>query len=68
MELTMQERAARLAANPHNVGASRMDNFNLWAARFEQEGRNARLGAVNPYNPGTMAATRFSAGNLEARP
>lgn len=68
MKLTMQERAARLAANPHNIGASRMDNFNLWAARFEQEGRNARLGAANPYNPGTMAATRFSAGNLEARP
>lgn len=62
MELTMQERAARLRDNPHNIGAGRMDNFNITAARFEQEGRNARLGAANPYNAGTMAANRFEAG------
>lgn len=64
--MNMVERAAALAANPHNIdrwnGAPRMCNHEVTAARFEREGREARLGAPNPYNPGTMAATRWEAG------
>lgn len=58
--------ATRLAANPHNIGgingAPRMCNFDYWAAIYEREGRNAKQGAPCPYNAGTMAATRWQAG------
>ena len=60
--MNMQERAAAIAANPHNLGANRLCNFDYWAAQFEREGRNARPGADCPYNPGTMAAMRWQAG------
>ena len=59
-------RMSRLAANPHNIGgiagAPPLTNHAYWAARFEREGHKARLGAECPYNPGTMAATRWQAG------
>lgn len=62
---------ARIDANPHNLpnimGAPQMCPHDYWAARFEREGRLAGAGAVNPYNPGTMAATRWQAGH-DCRP
>lgn len=60
--MNIQERAAAIASNPHNIGAGRLSNFDYWAAQFEREGRQARLGADCPYAPGTMAATRWQAG------
>lgn len=66
MELTMIERAARLARNPHNFHDSRygggMSAHEAAKAQFEREGRNARLGADDPYKPGTMASDAWQAG------
>lgn len=66
MASTMAERATRLARNPHNFHCASygggMSAHDYAAAQFEREGRNARLGADCPYNPGTMAADRWQAG------
>lgn len=66
----MQNRADRLARNPHNMpgiaGAPPMTNFAYHAARFEREGREALEDAPCPYNAGTMAATRWQAGRESA--
>lgn len=62
----MQNRADRLACNPHNMpgipGSPPMTNHAYWAARFEHEGREAKRDTPNPYNAGTMAATRWQSG------
>lgn len=56
----------RLSANPHNLpgiaGAPPLSPHNYWIARFEREGAQAEKGAPNPYNAGTMAATRWQSG------
>lgn len=41
---------------------ARMSNHTYWAARFEAEGFAAYPARSNPYNPGTMAATRWETG------
>lgn len=45
---------------------ARMSNHAYWAARFEAHGFNAYPHGLNPYNDGTMAATRWSAGFAKA--
>ncbi len=68
--MNYQERRARLARNPHNIGLAeyggRLSNFDLWRARFEREGEQAAPGACNPYNPGTMAADAWERGRAYA--
>jgi hypothetical protein len=67
-----QDRARRIALNPYNLpgieGAPQMANFELWAARFEREGRDAPRGLPCPYAKGSMAAHRWACGHFDAPP
>lgn len=68
--LTSTELRERLERNPHNLsGKDHMCNLDLWAARFEAEGRRAYLKSLggNPYNAGTMAHDRWAKGFMDAR-
>jgi hypothetical protein len=65
-EPTSGELARHIAANPLNLarvaGFPPLSAHWITAARFEHEGRQASNGAQCPYNPGTMAASRWLAG------
>lgn len=67
----IEDRAARLARNPHNIHSPRfgggMCNFDYWAARFEREGMQADSAARNPYNRGVMAWEAWERGRAYAR-